>query len=154
MNFPIVQGSNLSKREFNLPADFEGELNILAVAFQAWQQNEVDTWMPLMLELEQEIPGLRAYELPVIRSMNRFSQWFIDEGMRGGIPDPSTRARTITLYTDKERFRAALGLSGENHIYVLLVDRRGEVLWRAQGAYRPDTARELSAAVQQQLAMV
>jgi hypothetical protein len=154
MRFPTVRGSNLAGREYTLPADFEGELNIVAVAFQMWHQDEVNTWMPLFEQMEHQVPGLRAYELPVIRSMNRVSQWMIDQGMRGGIPDQATRSRTITLYTDKERFRQALELPSENHIYILLVDRRGEVLWRTQGAYRPDTARELAAAVEQQLVIV
>jgi hypothetical protein len=143
MHFPIVRGTNLSGREYILPAGFEGELNIVALAFQMWHQNEVDTWIPLLTQLEQQVTGLRAYELPVIRSMNRLSQWMIDQGMRGGIPDLATRARTITLYIDKEGFRKQLGLPNENHIYVLLVDRGGQVLWRCQGAYRPDTAQEL-----------
>ena len=154
MLFPTVKGSNLAGKEYTLPADFEGELNIVAVAFQMWHQNEVNTWMPLFEQMEHQVPGLRAYELPVLRSMNRVSQWMIDQGMRGGIPDLATRSRTITLYTDKERFRQALDLANEDHITILLVDRRGEVLWRTQGAYRPDTARELAAIVEQQLAIV
>ena len=154
MRFPTVKGSNLAGKEYVLPVDFEGELNIMAVAFQMWHQDEVNTWMPLFEQMEHQVPGLRAYEVPVLRSMNRVSQWMIDQGMRGGIPDLATRSRTITLYTDKERFRQALELSNENHIYILLVDRRGEVLWRTQGAYRPDTARELAAAVEQQSVIV
>lgn len=151
MRFPTVKGSNLSGQEFVLPASFEGEINVVALAFQMWHQNEVDTWMPLLKHLEQTMPGLRAYELPVIRSMNRINQWMIDQGMRGGIPDRATRARTITLYIDKELFRRNLDLPSEDHIYVLLVDRDGEVLWRTQGAYHPDTARDLAAAIEQQL---
>ena len=154
MRFPTVKGSNLAGREYTLPADFEGELNIVAVAFQMWHQDEVNTWMPLFEQMEHQVPGLRAYELPVLRSMNRVSQWMIDQGMRGGIPDLATRSRTITLYTDKDRFRQALDLANENHITILLVDRRGEVLWRTEGAYRPDTARELAAAVEQPLVIV
>ena len=154
MRFPTVKGSNLAGKEFTLPADFEGELNVVALAFQMWHQNEVNTWMPLFEQMEHQVPGLRAYELPVLRSMNRVSQWMIDQGMRGGIPDLATRSRTITLYTDKDRFRQALDLSSEDHITILLVDRRGEVMFRTQGAYRPDTAKELAGAVERQLAIV
>jgi hypothetical protein len=152
MIFPAVNGSNLSGREYALPADFEGELNIVAIAFQMWHQNEVNTWMPLLEQLERRLPGLLAYELPVIRSMNRFNQWVIDQGMRGGIPDRATRDRTITLYLDKERFRQALNLPDENHIYVLLVDRQGRVHWQTSGPYSPDKAVSLLAAAEQQLA--
>ena len=59
--------------------------------------------------------------------------------MRRGIPDPAVRSATITLYTDKSRFRQALGLPDEERIYVLLVGRDGAVQWRAEGAF--DAAR-------------
>lgn len=147
MRFPPVKASNLSGREYSLPAGLEGDLNIVALAFQMWHQNEVDTWMPLLAQIERRLPVVRAYELPVLRAMNRLNQWMIDSGMRGGIPDPATRARTITLYLDKERFRQALGLPDENHIYVLLLDRSGQVHWQTRGPYSPEKAESLMAAI-------
>ncbi len=57
MRFPTVKGSNLAGKEFTLPADFEGELNVVALAFQMWHQNEVNTWMPLFEQMEHECPG-------------------------------------------------------------------------------------------------
>jgi hypothetical protein len=153
MRFPPVTASNLSGREFSLPAGFEGDMNVVALAFQMWHQNEVDTWMPLLEQIERRIPVIRAYELPVLRSMNRLSQWMIDSGMRGGIPNPATRARTITLYLDKQRFRQTLGLPDEDHIYLLLVDRDGLVHWQTRGPYSPEKASSLMAVVEQKLAV-
>lgn len=152
MRFPGVNATTLSGREFTLPSGLEGDVNIVALAFQMWHQNEVDTWMPLLEQLERRLPVVRVYELPVLRSMNRFSQWMIDSGMRGGISDPATRARTITLYLDKQRFRQALGLPDEDHIYLLVVDRDGEVHWQTRGPYSPEKAASLLAAVEANLA--
>jgi hypothetical protein len=148
-----VKGSNLAQRAYVLPVDFEGALNVVAIPFQMWQQAQVDTWIPVLDALERQVPGLRYYELPVIRAMNRASQWFIDEGMRGGIRDQATRARTITLYTDKQAFRRALGLPHENQVYLLLVDRQGQVLWQEAGAFRPEAAKTLVEAIGQTMAV-
>jgi len=43
-----------------LPQDVQGKLNLLFIPFEQWQQMEVDSWMPLAKELEQQIksPGL------------------------------------------------------------------------------------------------
>ncbi len=60
---------------------------------------------------------------------------FIDGGMRRGIPDAAVRASTITLYIDKTPLREALRLRDEDRIYVLLVDRKGRVFWRAEGRF-------------------
>jgi len=59
--------------------------------------------------------------------------------MRAGIPNPKTRERTITLYLDKNNFRKALELTDERHIYLLVVDPQGNVLFRLQGPYSPES---------------
>ena len=127
VRFPQVSGANLARKRLNLPRDFEGQANILLVAFQQWQQGEVNTWVPTVQKLESAYPGVRYYELPTIRPLNRLVQAFINSGMRAGIPDRLARERTITLYLDKDEFRQALQLPHEDHIYVLLLDHQGQV---------------------------
>ena len=133
MTFPTVNGSNLQRAKLTLPQDFEGKYNLLFIAFQQWQQDEVNTWIPLAESCEAQYPGLVYYELPTIRSLNALSKFFINEGMRAGIPNSKSRSRTITLYLEKDDFRTALGLEDENHIFALLIDHQGNELWRARG---------------------
>ncbi len=135
MTFPTVNGVNLLRQKLTLPKDFQGHLNLLFIPFQQWQQEEVNSWMGLVAGLEEQVNGLVYYELPTIRSMNKLSKLFINEGMRAGIPNPKTRERTITLYLDKADFRAVLNMQDEEHIYVILVDRQGNELFRTRGGY-------------------
>lgn len=135
MTFPTVSGSNLLREKLTLPQDFQGKFNLIFIPFEQWQQMEVDSWMALTKELEEQINDLVYYELPTIQSRNSFYKMFINEGMRAGIPNPKTRERTITLYLDKADFRAALDMTDEEHIYVLVVDRHGKEFFRARGPY-------------------
>jgi len=143
MTFPIVNGSNLLREKLTLPQDFAGKYNLLFIAFQQWHQEEVNSWIPLAESCEAQFPGLVYYELPTIRALKAFSKFFINEGMRAGIPSPKSRERTITLYLEKDDFRAALGLGDEEHIFALLIDRQGEELWRARGPHSPSSEAEL-----------
>lgn len=151
IQFPKVTGSNLQRRRLELPGDFEGELNLVLIAFQQWQQSQVDTWMPFAEQLEIDHPELRTYELPTIQRLNPFARTFINEGMRAGIPDPVTRERTITLYLDKRAFRDVLQLPSEDRIYALLLNREGQVLWRAEGTFTGEKGKSLTAAIQGKL---
>jgi hypothetical protein len=150
MTFPTVSGSNLLREKLTLPQDFQGKLNLVFIPFEQWQQMEVDSWGALAEELEEQFDGLVYYELPTIQSRNTFYKMFINEGMRAGIPNPKTRERTITLYLDKADFRAALDMTDEEHIYVLVVDRQGKEFFRARGPY----SREGEAALRQSLSRV
>ena len=136
-HFPAVSGSNLERRAYQLPADFEGELNLVALAFLRGHQTLVDTWAPLAQRLTLADPRLRFYELPVLTASNRMFSFMIDGGMRAGIPSRATREATITLYTDVGRFLKTAGLPGPQTIYLLLVDRAGRIYWRGQGAHTP-----------------
>ena len=143
MIFPTVKGSNLLRQQLTLPRDFNGRLNLVFIAFEQWQQMEVDSWVSLANELESQVNGLLYYELPTIQGRNSLYQWFINEGMRAGIPNPKARERTITLYLDKRKFRMALGFPDEEHIFVLVIDSQGQVIFQTRGPRNPEAERSL-----------
>ena len=149
--FPAVTAENLESRRFVLPRELEGAYNIVVIAYERRQQADVDTWMPFLNALEKEDRRVRWYELPTIPKMTGvFIGWWIDSGMRRGIPDVSQRERTITLYLDKSEFRRALGLpDSDRSIHTLLIDREGRVLWRFDGRYDPAAAQSLRAKLAQ-----
>ena len=134
-HFPSVKASNLEKRDFNLPADFEGDRNLLLVAFEREQQKDVDTWLREMKRFEEIDPGFHYYELPTIQKPNAFMRWFIDTGMRHGIPDRKARERTITLYLEKQPFLDSLLIADQKKIHAFLVDREGNVVWSSEGVF-------------------
>lgn len=149
MRFITVTGTNLLRRKVTLPDDLDGEINILFLAFFQWHQGLVDGWVPFAKQLEDSIPGLNFYEIPVIYKMNRLSQTLLNEGMRAGIPHTTTRQKTITLYLDKPAFRQALDIPDEETIRVLLLDRQGNIAWRTDGAYSAEKGAALLEAIQE-----
>jgi hypothetical protein len=147
--FPTIKGSNLEGRRFTLPADFEGDLNLVILPFQMHHQNWIDVWVPHLRQMLAAHPGVRLYELPVLSSFDPIRRWFIDSGMRAGIADRATREITITLYTDKRAFRQALGIPHEDTIHLLLVDRHGHIHARVEGRFSPEKLAVLETALQQ-----
>ena len=148
VQFPTVSGFNLNRQEFEFPRDFGRDLNLLFVPFLQPQQFIVNTWMPLANELEAIFPELAYYELPTIDTLPALSRTFINEGMRAGIPNAKARERTITLYIDTARFMRAIGIPTKNDVHILLVDRRGGILWRTTGSFDESKGRELVKAIE------
>jgi len=133
--FPEVEGRNLEGWEFSLPGDFEGEANLVLIAFRREHQALVDTWMPPAAALSDTEARFRYYELPVLAGGYSLFRGFIDGGMRSGIDDLGARERTITLYLDKGSFRESLELPDEDTIYALVVDPAGNVAAREEGRH-------------------
>lgn len=147
--FPSVKGENLNKRAFDVPGTLDARYNILMVAFLQEQQADVDTWIPTMKELTHRHADLEYYEVPTISAtavMGTVSLW-LDDAMRSGIPDLGARERTITLYTDTQKFRDSAGIQGRDRIWVGVVDREGRVYWSTRGPATPDTLADVRAVV-------
>ena len=150
MVFPFVRGENLEGRAFTLPADLKGAYNLLFIAFQRDQQIDINSWLPFAKQLVKEYPALAYYELPTIYRGHPLFRWWLNTGMRMGIPDKKAREVTITLYLDKHTFRKALDMPDEERIYVLLVNRKGEVLWQVEGPFNEEKGRDLKHALESQ----
>ena len=143
--FPRVEGSNLEGRRFTLPTDFEGDYNVVIVAFRREQQDDVDTWLPFLREVAAPGRNVRVYELPTLNKTYRFMRGIIDGGMSRGIPERATREATITLYIDKSPFKKALAIATEDRISTSLVSRDGRIVWRTDGRFTDAAAAGLAA---------
>lgn len=130
--FPPLKGIDLLGESRQLPDTFAGELNIVAVAFRQEQQEAVNSWIPVAEDLMQRYDGLRFYEIPLIYEMTALGRAWVNNGMRSGILDNIARERTITVYTDRDAFWEIMDMQ-ESEISLLLVDDRGQILWRHDG---------------------
>ena len=145
--FPDIEGKSLAGSHFQLPGDFDGDPTLALIAFNRHQQDHIDTWIPLAVELQEQHAGLKCYEVPVIPRGYRLVSWFIDGGMRTGIPDPAIRETTITVYTDVAKFLSALDLDDDSEVHALLVTSDGTIAWRAVGALTAEAEAELRLAI-------
>lgn len=140
--FPTIKAENLNQVKMTLPADFGAGKSIVFIAYKQNQQDMVNTWLPFAKKT-----GAKYYETPVVSSSYKLMSGFINNGMRSGIKDNATRAKTITLFTNVGAFNKQVGLSGTNTIHVIVVDKSGKVLAQTSGAYTKDKAKAISAAL-------
>jgi hypothetical protein len=126
---PQMTASDLNGRALKLPDDMVGEPAMWAVAFDRAHQSQVDRLFALFQKLQATKPNLVFWEVPVITNPGAIGRWFIDNGMRSGIPSRETRGRVVTLYVaDRENWLKQMGVSGVDQTYVVMVGREGQVL--------------------------
>ena len=142
--FPDVAGKNLDGKNFQLPQDFEGGMNLVFLAFQREQQLAVNTWLPTATLLEDLHKELRYYELPVHSCINPIVRRFLNRAMRVGIRYPGSREKTIPLYMDKDPFCKTLDISGEENIHILVLNDEARIVWRSEGSCNVEKAENLS----------
>ena len=134
--FPTLAADDLNGREVSLPADFPGDPTLVFVAFKRQQQSDVNQWVAAM-RLEQR-PDVAWVELPTINAGFRIMKGFVDNGMRSGITDFASRARTISIYGQSD-LMTPLGINTTSQVLALVVRPNGVIVEQVQGL--PDAAK-------------
>ncbi|GDX32022.1 hypothetical protein LBMAG15_09560 [Actinomycetes bacterium] len=139
--FPNVIGRDLLGTEFNLPLQFPADINVTVIAFQQWQQSQVDAWISALAaagiaESPFNTREMKSciLELPVLSGKFKLARRFIDGGMAASIKNPIVLARTITIYGSVGDFRQSLGITSIGDVSVRVVTRTGAVSWGTTGA--------------------
>jgi hypothetical protein len=141
--FPEIHGENLEGQAFRIPFDLKMDINLIIIAFKRYQQFIINQWVLNLDNLQRKYPIFEYYELPILASRNKPMRFWIDGGMRAGIPDKKTRERTITVYMNKNQFRSQLNIKNEDEIQIILMTKQGEIIWRESGGYSEIKFKEL-----------
>lgn len=137
---PDLKAEDLNEQAYTLPSDLPADKTLLLIAYKREQQQDLNTWIDDMGLKGSNTPWL---ELPVLEDYGSWFKWFVDNGMRRGIKSEFDRSKVVTVYTDKQAFNASMGIASEDTIYLVVVNRQGQVLALEQGLYNSDAAARL-----------
>ncbi|MCX8496592.1 MAG: hypothetical protein ORN51_10460 [Akkermansiaceae bacterium] len=136
---------NLMDETKEFPREFPSDRTLLLIAFQREQQETLDDWSK-RLKLDH-LGSAEWLELPVIDDPGAFLRWFVDTGMRSGIPNPKIRARVFTIYAPRERFVGTLGLSDTTQVHIAVADRDGRIISHVSGIWSARKEKQLREAL-------
>lgn len=149
--FPETQGCTLNDTDMTLPQDIVTECALLVLSYKRWHQDYIDTWTPYITDLVREWSELELYYVSISGSINRFARTIISGYMKRTFQSRAARAAHIMLYTDVAAFNLQLSLPSPNTIYLVLIERSGEVLWQGQDVFDPQQFAQLSAVLARRL---
>ena len=143
---PAVTAKRLDHQPVPLPSGLPSERTLVLVAFSRHHQADLASWMAgLGLRQGGELPWVR---LPVIADPgHEQGRAAVEDRLKSRYPSADERARVLPVFTDPAAFVRTVGLGGTERASVLVVNRQGEVLARASGAFDPEKAAALRATV-------
>lgn len=139
---PTLAAKRLDQRPMVLPQGLPAERSLALVAFQRDQRGEVDSWIQ-GLRLDQD-KSIAWFRLPVLNDPgDQQTRADLENRLLARHPGDSDRARVVPLFTDRAAFIRAAGLTSTDHAWVLVLNRDGKVLARAEGGFDEDKAQAL-----------
>lgn len=139
---PTLTAKRLDRQLVVLPHGLPAERTLAFVAFQSGQRAEIDSWIKgLHLESDPTIPW---FKMPVFSDPgNERARDDIHSQMLARHPAGKDPSRLIPVFTNRQAFIRAAGLTGTEHAWVLVLDRQGRVLARAEGPFDDAKAQAL-----------
>lgn len=144
--FPSVTAYNLDKQKVTLPGGMEGQTDLLLLSFETEQQKDIDSWLPAAQALQHSNFTFRYYELPVFGKENFIFRWWDASSLRTDETDPESMRWIVPLFIDRQKLIKDLDVPNEKQVVVLLVNRQGQILWRASGPMTEAKRQSLMAA--------
>lgn len=144
--FPVVTGYSLDKQKVTFPGDMEGQTNLLLISFAPEQQKQIESWLPAAQALQHASFQFHWYQLPISNKENFIFRWWETSSIHSDQTDPETWHWVVPLFVDRHKFRQDLNIPNVKQVVVMLVNRQGQILWRASGPMTPDKRASLMAA--------
>lgn len=139
---PAMTAKRLDQKHVNLPRELPGKRTLAVVVFGGSQKAEARSWID-GLRLRDE-PAISWLKLPVLHDPGtEVARHAIVQAMMARHPGEQDRARMVPIFTSQQAFVRAAGLSGADHASILVLDRDGNVLARAEGFYDEGKAQAL-----------
>jgi hypothetical protein len=139
---PTVQ--RLDQQRFVLPQALFAKRTLALVAFHPIQRDEVRSWIR-GLRLDQD-RSITWFKMPVLNDPgSERARIDMESVLLAGRASEIERSRLVPVFTDREAFIRAAGLPSSEHAWVLVLDRDGKVLARAEGMFdqaKADALRE------------
>lgn len=137
---PALMAKRLDQQPVLVPQGFPAERTLALIAFDRSHREAIDSWVRgLGLHANAgQIPWVR---MPVLNDPgNPTTRGEIENRLLLRFPGAHERATLVPLFTDRAAFVRSVGLSGTQSAVAVVVNRRGEVLARAEGPFDVDKA--------------
>jgi ATP10 protein len=145
-SFPAMEVQSLSKIKMDLPTYTFGKPTILCIVFDQNAQFKVDTWtLPILDKYKNE--EVNYLEIPMINANYKWVSRFIDNGMRGGVPE-ELHKHVATYYGKLNDYKNILQMVDKNSCYLFLLDKQGIIQYTTSGIASVEKVSELNTAIE------
>jgi hypothetical protein len=139
---PTLAAKRLDQQRIVLPQGLPADRTLALVAFHSGQRDEIRSWIR-GLRLERDA-SIAWFKMPVLNDPgSEQARNHIESILLARHAQEIDPSRLVPVFTDREAFIRAAGLTGTRHAWVLVLDRDGKVLARAEGRFDRDKAQAL-----------
>jgi hypothetical protein len=129
-HIPEISGYTLDGERLSLPADLAAPATLIVIVEEDPFAEDLRSWRELSSQLGDEVPALFLVTMGDKRGLSRS----MSAGrLRAEVQDPALRVSLVPVFQDGGDLRRSLDIASSSRVSAILVNRSGEVVWRARG---------------------
>lgn len=129
---PPTHGTTLAGTEVRLPDAFKTKITILVVGFSHASQEQIANWGRLISADYGKSQEVDYFELAMLAKAPKLLRGMILKRLQSTVRFDE-RPHFIPVLEDESGWRTAAHYDKPDDAYILLVDRKGTVLWQTDG---------------------
>ena len=139
---PPLTAKRLNQQPIALPAGLPAGRTLALVAFHRGHRAEIESWIKGM-KLQEDGP-IQWLKLPVLDDPGSESaRAEIEQRIMARHSALVDQSRLVPVFTNREAFIRAAGITSSDHAWVLVIGRDGQVLARVEGEYTEEKGEAL-----------
>jgi len=139
---PTLTAKRLDQQRVVLPQGLQADRTLALVGFNRTHSSEIQSWIR-GFRLDQD-STIAWFKMPVLNDPGtEQARNQVENILLARHPAETDRSRLVPVFTNRDAFLRAAGLSGMEHAWVLVLNRDGKVLARAEGEFDEDKAQAL-----------
>jgi hypothetical protein len=139
---------NLKGEPRAFPADLASHRAVVVLTFSKTASDEASKWTQKLHESQQTL-GAGIYQIAVLEDVPALFRSFIISSLRRAIPTNLHDSFWIATSSSKE-WQARTGFKSLDQAHVFVVEERGRITWRFDGAFAEPILQSLVAALSAQ----
>ena len=144
ITIPATRTTTLAGHPFEFPGSLQGD-SILILGFTQKSAQPMRDWTKGLASVCDESQGLSCVEMPVLESVPRLFRSLVLHGIGKEVPD-HMKESFAPVFEHEDQWKRVVDYSAPDDAYVLLVDKSGNVKWKAHGPVSEQKLRELRTA--------
>lgn len=146
---PALNARRLNQQPITLPYGLPAGRTLTLVAFRAEQRPELESWIKGMGLRDSD--AIAWLKMPVLNDPGSESaRTDIESRIRARHSTEADGIHLVPVFTNRDQFIRAAGMSGTDHAWVLVIDRDGQVLARVEGEFTEAKGQALRATLSAQ----
>jgi len=140
---PKTIGESLAGQQVTLPDSMKGHPSVVIVGFSKGSQDATKEWDK---SARKEVGDVDVYQVAVLEDAPSFVRGMIKHAMKGATP-VDRHSHFLVVVKGEAELKKAASFSQADEPYVLLLDSRGEIVWKTHGAVSDSAVKELAVKV-------